>query len=72
MNCLPMRCAQGRIYDLSGVRTKPSKKHPEGEGALRPEKVWECRAQLHRQRFGAVLNTPACPYAGVLQAVPPL
>lgn len=58
----------GRIYDLSGVRGKPSKKSP--EGALRHglKKCGECRQQF-TAKVGTVFEHARMPLHKMLQAV---
>ena len=58
----------GRIYDLAGVRGKPSKKNP--EGALRHglKKCGECRKQF-TVKVGTVFEDAKLPLHKMLQAV---
>jgi hypothetical protein len=48
----------GRVYDLAGVRTKASKKHPEGKVRHGPKKCGECRQQF-TARSALCSNMPA-------------
>jgi len=58
----------GRVYDLSGVRTKPSKKHPEGKVRHGLKKCGECRAQF-TVKVGTVFEHARLPLTKMLQAV---
>lgn len=58
----------GRVYDLSGVRTKPSKKNPEGKVRHGLKKCGECRAQF-TAKVGTVFEHARLPLTKMLQAV---
>jgi transposase-like protein len=58
----------GRVYDLSGVRTKPSKKNPEGKVRYGLKKCGECRAQF-TAKVGTVFEHARMPLTKMLQAV---
>ena len=58
----------GRVYDLSGVRTKPSKKHPEGKVRHGLKKCGECRKQF-TVKVGTVFEHARLPLTKMLQAV---
>jgi len=58
----------GRVYDLSGVRTKPSKKNPEGKVRYGLKKCGECRAQF-TAKVGTVFEHARLPLHKMLQAV---
>ena len=58
----------GRVYDLSGVRTKPSKKHPEGKVRHGLKKCGECRKQF-TVKVGTVFEHARIPLHKMLQAV---
>jgi transposase-like protein len=58
----------GRVYDLSGVRTKPSKKNPEGKVRYGLKKCGECRAQF-TAKIGTVFEHARLPLTKMLQAV---
>ena len=58
----------GRVYDLSGVRTKPSKKHPEGKVRYGLKKCGECRKQF-TVKVGTVFEHARLPLTKMLQAV---
>jgi len=58
----------GRVYDLSGVRTKPSKKNPEGKERFGLKKCGECRAQF-TVKVGTVFEHARLPLHKMLQAV---
>ena len=58
----------GRVYDLSGVRTKPSKKHPEGKVRHGLKKCGECRKQF-TVKVGTVFEHARIPLTKMLQAV---
>ncbi|MEC9065913.1 MAG: IS1595 family transposase [Pseudomonadota bacterium] len=60
--------AGGRVYDLSGVRTKPSKKHPEGKVRHGLKKCGECRKQF-TVKVGTVFEHARIPLTKMLQAV---
>ena len=50
----------GRVYDLSGVRSKASAKNPEGKVRYGLKKCGECRKQF-TAKVNTCLNMPACP-----------
>jgi transposase-like protein len=58
----------GRVYDLSGVRTKASKKNPEGKVRYGLKKCGECRAQF-TAKVGTVFEHARLPLTKMLQAV---
>jgi transposase-like protein len=58
----------GRVYDLSGVRSKPSKKSPEGVVRHGLKKCGECRAQF-TVKVGTVFEHARMPLHKMLQAV---
>jgi transposase-like protein len=58
----------GRVYDLSGVRSKPSKKNPEGVVRHGLKKCGECRAQF-TVKVGTVFEHARMPLHKMLQAV---
>ncbi|MDY7097497.1 MAG: IS1595 family transposase [Pseudomonadota bacterium] len=58
----------GKVYDLSGVRTKPSKKHPEGKVRHGLKKCGECRKQF-TVKVGTVFEHARLPLHKMLQAV---
>ncbi|MEG3181827.1 IS1595 family transposase [Sphingomonas sp. LT1P40] len=58
----------GRIYDLAGVRSKPSKKNPEGVVRHGLKKCGECRAQF-TVKVGTVFEHARMPLHKMLQAV---
>lgn len=58
----------GRVYDLSGVRSKPSKKHPEGKVRHGLKKCGECRKQF-TAKVGTVFEHARIPLTKMLQAV---
>ncbi|MBV7258394.1 IS1595 family transposase [Erythrobacter crassostreae] len=58
----------GRVYDLSGVRTKPSKKHPKGKVRHGLKKCGECRKQF-TVKVGTVFEHARLPLTKMLQAV---
>lgn len=58
----------GRVYDLSGVRSKPSKKNPEGKVRHGLKKCGECRAQF-TVKVGTVFEHARIPLTKMLQAV---
>ena len=58
----------GRIYDLSGVRSKPSKKNPEGVVRHGLKKCGECRKQF-TVKVGTVFEHARMPLHKMLQAV---
>lgn len=58
----------GRVYDLSGVRGKPSKKSPEGALRYGLKKCGECRQQF-TAKVGTVFEHARMPLHKMLQAV---
>jgi|TARA_R110002049_G_scaffold75674_2_gene194568 hypothetical protein len=58
----------GRVYDLSGVRGKPSKKNPEGAIRHGLKKCGECRKQF-TVKVGTVFEHARIPLHKMLQAV---
>lgn len=58
----------GRIYDLAGVRGKPSKKNPEGAIRHGLKKCGECRKQF-TAKVGTVFEDAKLPLHKMLQAV---
>lgn len=58
----------GRVYDLSGVRGKPSKKSPEGALRYGLKKCGECRKQF-TVKVGTVFEHARMPLYKMLQAV---
>ncbi len=58
----------GRVYDLSGVRSKPSKKNPEGKVRYGLKKCGECRKQF-TAKVGTVFEHARLPLYKMLQAV---
>lgn len=58
----------GRVYDLSGVRGKPSKKNPEGAIRHGLKKCGECRKQF-TVKVGTVFEHARIPIHKMLQAV---
>lgn len=58
----------GRVYDLAGVRGKPSKKNPEGAIRYGLKKCGECRAQF-TAKVGTVFEHARMPLHLMLQAV---
>ncbi len=58
----------GRVYDLTGVRGKPSKKSPEGALRYGLKKCGECRKQF-TAKVGTVFEDAKLPLHIVLQAV---
>lgn len=58
----------GRVYDLSGVRTKPSAKHPKGKVRHGLKKCGECRKQF-TVKVGTVFEHARLPLYKMLQAV---
>jgi transposase-like protein len=58
----------GRVYDLAGVRSKPSVKHPEGVVRHGLKKCGECRAQF-TVKVGTVFEHARMPLHKMLQAV---
>lgn len=58
----------GRVYDLTGVRGKPSKKNPEGAIRYGLKKCGECRKQF-TVKVGTVFEHARMPLHKMLQAV---
>lgn len=58
----------GRVYDLAGVRSKASKKNPEGVVRHGLKKCGECRAQF-TAKVGTVFEHARLPLSKMLQAV---
>jgi len=58
----------GRVYDLAGVRSKPSKKNPEGVVRVGLKKCGECRKQF-TVKVGTVFEHARMPLHKMLQAV---
>jgi len=58
----------GRVYKLEGVRSKPSKKHPEGIVRHGLKKCGECRKQF-TAKVGTVFEDAKIPLHKMLQAV---
>lgn len=58
----------GRVYDLSGVRGKPSKKEPKGAIRHGLKKCGECRKQF-TVKVGTVFEHARMPLHKMLQAV---
>jgi transposase-like protein len=58
----------GRVYDLSGVRSKPSAKNPEGAVRHGLKKCGECRKQF-TVKVGTVFEHARMPLHKMLQAV---
>ncbi len=58
----------GRVYDLAGVRGKPSKKNPEGAIRYGLKKCGECRQQF-TVKVGTVFEHARMPLHKMLQAV---
>lgn len=58
----------GRVYDLSGVRSKASKKNPEGKVRHGLKKCGECRKQF-TAKVGTVFEHARLPLTKMLQAV---
>jgi transposase-like protein len=58
----------GRVYDLAGVRSKPSVKNPEGVVRHGLKKCGECRAQF-TVKVGTVFEHARMPLHKMLQAV---
>ncbi|VVT04772.1 IS1595 family transposase [Erythrobacter sp. EC-HK427] len=58
----------GRVYDLSGVRTKASVKNPEGKVRHGLKKCGECRKQF-TAKVGTVFEHARLPLTKMLQAV---
>jgi transposase-like protein len=58
----------GRVYDLAGVKTKPSTKNPEGKVRHGLKKCGECRKQF-TAKVGTVFEHARMPLTKMLQAV---
>ncbi len=58
----------GRVYDLSGVRSKPSIKHPNGKVRYGLKKCGECSKQF-TAKVGTVFEYARIPLTKMLQAV---
>lgn len=58
----------GKVYDLSGVRSKPSKKNPNGKVRHGLKKCGECRKQF-TVKVGTVFEHARLPLTKMLQAV---
>jgi transposase-like protein len=61
-------CVAGRVYDLAGVRSKPSVKNPEGVVRHGLKKCGECRKQF-TVKVGTVFEHARMPLTKMLQAV---
>ncbi len=68
VSCPHCGVVDGRVYDLSGVRSKPSKKHPEGKVRHGLKKCGECRKQF-TVKVGTVFEHARLPLTKMLQAV---
>ena len=68
VTCPHCGVVDGRVYDLSGVRTKPSKKHPKGKVRHGLKKCGECRKQF-TVKVGTVFEHARLPLTKMLQAV---
>jgi len=68
VTCPHCGVVDGRVYDLSGVRTKPSKKAPEGKLRHGLKKCGECRKQF-TVKVGTVFEHARIPLHKMLQAV---
>ncbi|MBU2341715.1 MAG: IS1595 family transposase [Alphaproteobacteria bacterium] len=68
VTCPHCGVVDGRVYDLSGVRTKPSKKAPEGQLRHGLKKCGECRKQF-TVKVGTVFEHARIPLHKMLQAV---
>ena len=68
VTCPHCGVAGGRVYDLSGVRTKASKKNPEGKVRHGLKKCGECRKQF-TAKVGTVFEHARLPLTKMLQAV---
>jgi len=66
--CPQCGVVDGRVYDLEGVRTKPSAKHPEGKVRHGLKKCGECRKQF-TVKVGTVFEHARMPLHKMLQAV---
>lgn len=68
VNCPHCGVNKGRVYDLSGVRSKPSLKNPEGVVRHGLKKCGECRKQF-TVKVGTVFEHARMPLHKMLQAV---
>ncbi|GGC37997.1 DDE transposase [Novosphingobium marinum] len=68
VTCPHCGAVDGRVYDLSGVRGKPSKKNPEGAIRYGLKKCGECRKQF-TVKVGTVFEHARIPLHKMLQAV---
>lgn len=68
VTCPHCGVVDGRVYDLSGVRSKPSKKHPKGKVRHGLKKCGECRKQF-TVKVGTVFEHARIPLTKMLQAV---
>ena len=68
VTCPHCGVVSGRVYDLAGVRSKPSVKHPEGVVRHGLKKCGECRAQF-TVKVGTVFEHARMPLHKMLQAV---
>ncbi len=68
VTCPHCGVVDGRVYDLAGVRTKPSKKNPEGKVRYGLKKCGECRKQF-TVKVGTVFEHARIPLHKMLQAV---
>ncbi|MCF8883173.1 IS1595 family transposase [Erythrobacter sp. SN021] len=68
VTCPHCGVVDGRVYDLSGVLTKPSKKHPKGKVRHGLKKCGECRKQF-TVKVGTVFEHARLPLTKMLQAV---
>lgn len=68
VTCPHCGVVNGRVYDLAGVRSKPSKKSPEGLVRHGLKKCGECRKQF-TVKVGTVFEHARMPLHKMLQAV---
>lgn len=68
ITCPHCGVVKGRVYDLSGVRSKASKKHPKGKVRHGLKKCGECRKQF-TAKVGTVFEHARVPLTKMLQAV---
>ena len=68
VTCPHCGVVNGRVYDLAGVRSKPSVKHPEGVERHGLKKCGECRSQF-TVKVGTVFEHARMPLHKMLQAV---
>ncbi|MGQ7830070.1 IS1595 family transposase [Altererythrobacter sp. Z27] len=68
VTCPHCGTVNGRVYDLSGVRSKASKKNPEGKVRHGLKKCGECRKQF-TVKVGTVFEHARIPLHKMLQAV---